>query len=207
MNGSAPDGICGFIGSPEGLRIAMPACFPEHLRRAPKLDDSLQLFRILRKYRQRGLGRNAVKLQGGIRGIDGFAKADGRDLTVIEAGLGLAEDYRRNGLLRFREMKVHGGPIGRIDWARTLQRTIPTPTRRSVIYVEPQRRRLASRNDHALTQLHASTIRDIFDRFLVNAWIWKSNLPATSQLSGGLARFYRVSAVVCTRNGSFPSSG
>ena len=89
----------------------------------PNLDESLQLFRVLRKYRQLAGGRNAVKAQSGPRSIKGSAETDARNLSVIEAGLALAEDYRQHGLMRFHEMRIHGGPTGRIDWARTLQRT------------------------------------------------------------------------------------
>ena len=88
-----------------------------------------------------------------------------RQLSLLEAGLGLAEDYQQHGLLRFREMRVHSGATGRIDWPRTLHRTQPTPMERSVFYAEPRRRSLASHDDHVLTQLHAITIRDIFNRF------------------------------------------
>jgi len=159
------DNVVGFFGRPEGLRITLPPCYPEQLRHAPSLDESLQLFRVLRKYRQLSGGRNAVKVQNGPRGVNGFAETDAHQLSVIEAGLGLAEDYRQHGLMRFREMRVHGGPTGRIDWARTLQRGIATPTAQSVIFAEPQRRHLAFRDDHPLTQLHATTIRDVFERF------------------------------------------
>lgn len=141
------------------LRVVLPRPYGGCLPSGDALERcALRLLAVLQRYQDEG--RRAVE---GVEvdAVHRFGRGTGDALDRLEAGLLLLQDWQALGPVPFTESRPVERKPGRIDWERTRRRFPPTEDRGSMVFPHLLLRRVESRWDHPVQQLHRYTLRGL----------------------------------------------